>query len=162
MQTPAGVCERIVKQIANAPVSETTGESVKMNRLVPMVQEVQMTREASQSHCIDEVARVPVAAQKRTRIFQIFIRVPGGNAMILDALPNRPVEGVQQEISSKLKCETGELYLIFESRVLRGGDEMQSCGTRDGSTVQVAMNMLSGGRKKVKKKRAARPKRPER
>ena len=43
------------------------------------------------------------------------------------------------------------MYATCEGRILRKDDEMESCGVRDGSTVQVTSRIRGGGRHKDKK-----------
>ena len=44
----------------------------------------------------------------------------------------------------------GDMYVTSDRRVLRGSDELRSCGVRDGSTVQVGSSLRGGGRDKSK------------
>ena len=47
-----------------------------------------------------------------------------------------------------------DMYVKFEGGVVRGGDELKSCGVRDGSTVQVVRRMRGGGKHKEKQSKA--------
>ena len=94
------------------------------------------------------------AGQKNTheeKIFQIFVKVPSSAVMILDATHSRTVEDQVQDVSSKLKHETGDTYLTFEGTELRGRDELKGCGSRDGCTVQITSKLRGGGVHKSKK-----------
>ena len=64
------------------------------------------------------------------KIFQMFVKVPGSAETMLDVTPS-----AKPEVNKKLKCETGDAYLTFEGKVLRGRDELKGCGISDGSTV---------------------------
>ena len=47
-----------------------------------------------------------------------------------------------------------DMYVKFEGGVVRGEDELKSCGVRDGSTVQVVRRMRGGGKHKEKQSKA--------
>ena len=88
------------------------------------------------------------------KIFQIFIKLLGSAVMMFEATPSATVKDAKQEFNSKLKWETGDAYLTFDGKVLRGRDEVKSCGIGNGGTVQVMSKMRGGGRRKDKKRKA--------
>ena len=67
---------------------------------------------------------------------------------------SRTVVNRRQEANSKMKHEIGDLYFRFEGKVLRGSDEMRSCGISDGSVVQMMRSFRSGGAHKNKRSKA--------
>ena len=73
--------------------------------------------------------------------------------MILHATPSRTVEDFRQEAKSKNKHEIGDPYVTFEGKVLRGSDEMRSCGISNGSMVQMIRRVLGAGGRKNKELR---------
>ena len=67
---------------------------------------------------------------QRRKTVQIFVKVDGSRAILMDVSQNDKVSG---------------------GRVLRKSDALRSCGVRDGSTVQVMNRLRGGGKHKDKK-----------
>ena len=82
--------------------------------------------------------------------FQIYANVDGMKTVVMDMSPKDKIQKI-------LKIASGghwNVYATCEGRILRKDDDMESCGVRDGSTVQVTSRMRGGGRHKVKKSKA--------
>ena len=82
--------------------------------------------------------------QKR-RTVQIFVKVNESKTCPLDVSPDDKVSDMMKRIP-----DGGDMYLTSGGRVLRGSDELRSCGVREGSTVQVVRRLRGGGSNKSK------------
>ena len=77
---------------------------------------------------------------------QIYAKVDGMKTVVTEMSP-------KDEVQKILTVSGGDwhVYATCEGRIPRKDDEMESCGVRDGSTVQVKSRMRGGGRHKDKK-----------
>ena len=96
------------------------------------------------------------------RRIQIFVKVDDSKAVAMEVSPKDKV----QKILNTTSGSDQDVYVSCDGRVLRGSEELGSCGVRDGTAVQVVSRLRGGGRHRDKKsqkerKQAASPKRQQ-
>ena len=76
----------------------------------------------------------------------------------MEAYPKDKFHDVAKKILRTGSESDQDVYVTIGGRVLKGSEELGSCGVRDGSTVQVVRRLRGGGRHKDKKSRQRRSK----
>ena len=97
----------------------------------------------------------------------IFVKVDGAMTLPMDVSLSDKVGDIARRIPNSAGCSQRDVYVTSEGRLLKGSEDLRSCGISDGSTVQVTSRMRGGGKHKdaktkTEKKRAASPERQRR
>ena len=91
----------------------------------------------------------------RTR--QIFVKVDNFKTVMLDMTLSDKVKDVMRRIQNKVRRCEDDMHVSFEGKVLRGSDEMNACGVKEGSTLHAISRVRGGGvhkhKKQVKRKK---------
>ena len=91
----------------------------------------------------------------RTR--QIFVKVDNSKTVMFDITLSDKVKDVMRRIQNKVRCCADDMYVSFEGTVLRGSDEMNACGVKEGSSLHAMSRVRAGGvhknKKQVKRKK---------
>ena len=103
------------------------------------------------------------ASKGSSRTFQIFVKMDDSKTVTMDV---EPIDKIGDIVRRSVGGGTQDVYATCEGTVLRKDDELYSCGSRDGSTVQTVSMLRGGGKHKDKKnqsekKQAKSPKRLE-
>ena len=82
-----------------------------------------------------ERGKQEVEGMKSRRTVQIFFKVDGSKAFPLDVSLRDTVRDVVRCLPSSARCSKLDVYVRYEGRVIRRGDELRSRGISDGSAV---------------------------
>ena len=90
----------------------------------------------------------------------------GMKACLMEASRKDKVNDVAKKILTTANESDEDVHVTSEGKVLKGNEELEICGVRDGSTVQVVSRPRGGGKHKDKKSKsekiqAANPKRQQ-
>ena len=88
--------------------------------------------------------------KQRKKTVQIFVKVDGSKATPMEvSLTDDKVDDVTSQIPN------GEdVYVTMHGRILKRSEKLDSCGVRDGCTIQVTNRMRGRGKRKDKKCKA--------
>ena len=85
--------------------------------------------------------------RKSRKMVQKFVKVDGCKTNVMEMEMSDKVD----DIVKKIPISDRDVYVTSGGRILRRSDKLESCGIRDGSTIQVTSRMRGGGRHKDKK-----------
>ena len=81
---------------------------------------------------------------------QIFVKADGAKTVAMEVSLGAKVRNVARRVLRSGSEDDQDMYVVSDGRVLKGNEELGSCGVRDGITVQVVRRLRGGGRSKGK------------
>ena len=76
---------------------------------------------------------------------QIFVNLEDGKTVALDMIVSDKVSDTKRRIRNRRSCRLDDVYVSFEGKELKGGDEVRSCGIDD--VFAVPMNQTGSRRR---------------
>ena len=92
---------------------------------------------------------------------QILVKADGAKTVAMEVSLDAKVRDVARRVLRSGSEDHQDMYVVSDGRVLKGNEELGSCGVRDGSTVQVVRRLRGGGRSKGKVPSGGKKKSPK-
>ena len=89
-------------------------------------------------------------AKRSDELVQVFANLEDGKTVALDTIVSDKVSDTKRRIRNRRSC-VDDMYGSFEGKVLKGSDEMRSCGIDDVFAVPMSQRVRGGGMHRNKK-----------